>query len=70
MPCSNVKGNCASWMDGKVDLNTNVLIVTDSDVELYFVDNIIRFDTCKDLRLNRATGQFLSQKLAMLGIII
>jgi len=57
-------------MDGKVDLNTNVLIVTDSDVELYFVDNIIRFDTCKDLRLNWATGQFLSQKLAMLGIII
>lgn len=57
-------------MDGKVDLNTNVLIVTDSDVELYFVDNIIRFDTCKDLHLNWATGQFLSQKLAMLGIII
>ena len=57
MQGSNVKGNCASWIDRKVDQNVNkiILILTGSDIELYFVDNIIKFGTCKDLCLNQAT---------------
>ena len=54
MPDSDVKGNCVSWIDSMVDPNTNVLIVTGPHAELCFVDNIIKFGTCKDLCLNHS----------------